>query len=417
MKTNHSFINIVLLVCVFLFIIIGMTWGNFYYANQNSGKNDFIPRWVGTHSYLTKGISPYSNQVVIETQKLVYGRVAHGEEDSLLFFYPFHVIFVYAPFAIVGDPTWARAIWMTVLEGSIVLITILGLLLSRWRKQKLLGVLTFLLALTWFFSVQPLLDGNLSIICALGVVGALFALRSKKDVLAGFLLALGVFKPQMVILLIVFVVIWAASKRRWLVVWSFLGSSLLVIALATLLFPDWIMDYLRQIFPYIENPQWTTTFSIFSSWLPGVGMQLGWLLTGVMTVLLFVEWKAALGKGFNWFLWTSYLTLIVTVLIGIPSATVNFIVFLPAIILVVVEIGSKWGNFGKSISFILVLMLTLGIWAMYGYINDGIFPLVQYPWMFILLPIILLFLLYWIRWWAIKKSRLPLQELSNHLQV
>ena len=62
-----------------------MTWGNFYFVNQSSGKNDFIPRWNGTRYYLTKGISPYSKQVTLEAQKLAYGRDAKAGEDPRMF--------------------------------------------------------------------------------------------------------------------------------------------------------------------------------------------------------------------------------------------------------------------------------------------------------------------------------------------
>jgi hypothetical protein len=373
---------------IILMALIGLaaiTWGNYRFIHQNPEKNDFIPRWAGARIFITQGVSPYSSQASREMQELVYGREDGPGVDDLQYMYPFYAVFIYAPFALIGDLEWARAVWMTALEVGVLLIGVAGLSLSRWKIPKLLSVVLIVFAVTWFYSVQAIL------------------------------LAIASIKPQMVILFILFVLIWAVSHRRWLIIWSFFGSVLLLFALAILLLPDWIMQYLRQILPYIKDFQFTTPGSIFSDTLPGIGRQMGWALTGIMVLLLFLEWRAALGKDFHWFLWTANLTLVVTILVGIPSSIFNFVVFLPVLIFLLVTVGARWGRSGRVLMIASIVILWISFWGIYLYnISNGI-PLTDQHILYLVLPLLAVIGLYWVRWWSIQKQRLPLQEIADRL--
>jgi len=55
----------------------------FNYASLNPGGNDFLVHWMGTRSYITEGISPYSDEVALRIQNMVYGRPALPGEHEL----------------------------------------------------------------------------------------------------------------------------------------------------------------------------------------------------------------------------------------------------------------------------------------------------------------------------------------------
>lgn len=415
MKSNRSTFIVTGIILMALIALAAITWGNYRFIHQNPEKSDFISRWAGARIFITQGVSPYSSQASREMQELAYGWEDGPGVDDLQYMYPFYAVFIYAPFALIGDLEWARAVWMTALEVGVLLIGVVGLYLSRWKIPKLLSVVLIVFAVTWFYSVQAVMDGNVAIFCVLAISACLLAIRYDMDVLAGFLLAIASIKPQMVILFILFVLIWAVSHRRWLIIWSFFGSVLLLFALAILLLPDWIMQYLRQILPYIKDFQFTTPGSIFSDTLPGIGRQMGWALTGIMVLLLFLEWRAALGKDFHWFLWTANLTLVVTILVGIPSSIFNFVVLLPVLIFVLVTVGGRWGRSGRVLMIMSMVILWISFWGIYLYNRSNGIPLTDQHILYLVLPLLAIIGLYWVRWWSIQKQRLPLQEIADRL--
>ncbi|MFC2043579.1 hypothetical protein ACFLUA_05465, partial [Chloroflexota bacterium] len=121
---------------------------------------------------------------------------------------------------------------------------------------------------------------------ALFIVLALLAIRSDIDALAGISLALASIKPQMVLILYIFILIWAVSTHRWTLIWSLLGFLVLFIAAGSLLVPNWIVDNFRQVIRFSESNFISTPGAIISYWLPGIGRQLGWALTGIMVGVL-----------------------------------------------------------------------------------------------------------------------------------
>jgi len=410
---------IILIATVLLSIGFGVlaTWGNYNYVINNPGVNDFTPRWAGSRIFMTEGRSPYSQQTTREIQIVAYGRVAQEGENQLYFFYPLNIFFLYAPFSLINNHDWARAIWMTVLEIGVVMITIISLNLGDEKKALPIVIRFFVIifSLTWFFSVLAVLDANLAVICTLALVGFFLAIDRNLDILAGFLLSIAIFKPQIAVLMVIIGLLWAISKRRWLILWSFIGSSAVFIALATLLSPDWFMQFLRQIFPYLEELQLTNTSTILVDWLPGIGKQLAWLLTGIMIILIIIEWRAVLGKGNRWLLWTANLTLVLTILVGIPSSIINYILLLPSVIFIFSILGSRWGKFGRFALILGFIVLSMFFWFIFLVNNSWELTVNQNPGLYFLTPFVVLIGLYWIRWWAISKPDLPMQNLSERI--
>jgi len=400
-------IAVILLVILGL---VGLTWINYRYSVQNPGGSDFLPRWVGTRQFLMKAQSPYSDATTQEIQQRFYGRPAHSDEDQVLFVYPFYSVFVFAPYALISEYDMARAIWMTTLEASIILMVAAALSLSRWRLSPFMLMFLFVFSLLWYYGIRALINANVSILIGLFIMGAFLAIRAGQDSWAGLLLALATIKPQIVILLILFVLLWSVSERRWLLFWSILGNLALLIAVASLFIPDWTWQNLRQIVAYPGYTLPGTPGAIFIQWLPGVGKQLGWGLTIWLTATLLWEWRVARNKDFHWFLWTAYLTMTATTMLGIRTATENYVVLLPALVLVFAAWDQEWGKFGRGLVALSFLLLFFGVWWLFlATLQHGDQP-VQGAIMFFPLPVFLLIGLYWIRWWVLRPER-PLLDL------
>jgi len=397
-------------IVLVVLVLVGLTYANYGFTKQNPGGNDFLSRWVGTRLFLTRGLSPYSEQVTRQIHEMAYGRDATAGEDQMLFAYPFYTTLVIAPFALVGDYGMARALWMTALEACLVLIAIAGIALNRWRLPPWLLGLLLIFALLWYHGLRPVINGNPSIFVTLFIVLALWSIRSEHDPLAGLLLALATIKPQMVALLIPLVLFWAVSHRRWSIVASFFGSLALLIATFTLFFPDWILQNIRQILSYPGYTLPSTPGSIFTVWVPGVGKQLGWGLTILLSLVLLWEWRLAMGQEFRWLLWTAGLTLVITNLIGIPTATENYVVMFPALVLLFTIWDERWRMVGRGLVVASMLILFTGLWYVFlTTLQPGDQP-IQHPVMFFPLPVLLLAGLYWVRWWAIHPLRVLLDQ-------
>lgn len=388
-----------------MLLLVGLTWVNYQYVLQNPGGSDFTPRWIGAREYLMKGQSPYSEETTLAIQQSLYGRAARIDEDPQPFRYPFYAVLIYAPFAMIPDLNLARAVWMTVLEVSVILIAIMGISFSRWQLSSVMLGFILIFAILWYYSFHPLLNANSSILVGLLVAGALLAIRSEQDSWAGLLLAFATIKPQMIAPLVVFVMIWSISERRYIIMWSFLGNLALLVAATSLLIPDWTWQNLRQAFVYANPVGTATPGAIFKAWMPGVGRQLGYALTTVTLTTLIWEWRSALGQGFRWFLWTAFFTLTATTMVGIPTTTDNYIVLLPAVILIFASWNLEWRSFGRFLLVLGYLLLFAGAWWLFFISVGRDFEPVQDPLLFFLLPIFLFIGLYWIRWWVLRPER------------
>jgi hypothetical protein len=393
--------------------LVFLTWANYRYSVQNPGGSDLLPRWVGTRLLLMKGQSPYSQETTDEIQRLFYGRPARSDEDQVLFAYPFYSIFVFAPVALIKDYNIARAIWMTVLEVCLVLLFAASLSLNRWQLKPLMlaGMLVF--AALWYYSIRALINADVSLLVCVFVAAALLAIRAERDGLAGFLLALSTIKPQMVALLLIFILLWAISRRRGILFWSFVGSLGLMVAITALLIPNWIWQNLVQLFAYPAYTLPNTPGEMFAVWVPGVGKRLGVALTVIISGILLWEWRAAWGKDFRWLFWACCLTLAATPMIGIPTATESYMVMFPALVLVFAAWDEQWGLVGRALVALSCLLLFFGLWWLFLVtLQRGDQP-VQSLVMFFPLPIFLLACLYWVRWWVLRPER-PLMDRIRH---
>ena len=207
--------NLFIIGFIFLLIVIigSATWMNYQYVSQNMGMNKFVPRWQGTRTFLLEGANPFSEEATNEIQRTVYGRLARSDEDPGYFVYPFYSIIFYAPFALIQNHQTALALWMTLLEFALAGILVVSLLLVDWRPTFLMIVILFLYTFLWYHGIRPVISGNVSILVVLFVTGALLAIRSNQDAVGGILLAITTIKPQMVVILCIFILIWSIIKR------------------------------------------------------------------------------------------------------------------------------------------------------------------------------------------------------------
>jgi hypothetical protein len=414
LKTQRSAPVFVVLLLFGIFALAGLlTWGNYRFAAANPGGNDFLVQWAGTRALVTEGLNPYSDEVALKIQSIAYGRPAQPGEHELRVVHPLYSIVLFLPFALVGDFTLARALWMTVLEAGLFGLVILSLRLARWRVGPVMLGLLLLYSFFWYHSLRPLINGNDVILVALGLVGAFLALRNGADELAGVLFAFTTIKPHVVVLVLAFVVLWAANRGRWRVIGWMVGTVLLLSGSAALLIPAWIVDNLREVIRYPTYVPPGSPRAAFMEWWPAWGSRVGWALTGLMALTLLVEWWSNRRAEFQGFLWTACLTLAAGQWVGIQTDPGYFIVLFPALILVFSLLSDRWRVGGRAFVLVSMLALFAGIWLIFlSTVERGAQPL-QSAVLFFPLPAYLLVTLYWVRWWAIEPPTVWYDQLDG----
>jgi hypothetical protein len=363
-----------------------------------------------------QGTNPYSEQATNEIQRNAYGRLAKPDEDPGYFVYPFYSIILYAPFSLIENHDTAFALWMTVLEFALAGLIIVSLILVDWRPTIFIILVLFIYTFLWYHGLRPLISGNASVLVAFFATAALLAIRSNQDAVGGILLALSSIKPQMVVVLYIFIILWSIVKGRWRIIWTFLGSLTFLIIAGSLFFPDWLLENVRQIIRYSEIMFISTPSSILMSWIPGVGKQLGWLLTGLMVAFLLIEWRSSFSKDERWFVWTALMTLTASTLIGIYSTLENYIMLYPAAMLILATWDKRWGLLGRWLIFLFLVLTSIGIWlVLLNGVQRGVQPDLD-PIIYFLTPTIILVGLYWVKWWAVNPDQLLLQKISDYLK-
>ncbi|MCC6148286.1 MAG: DUF2029 domain-containing protein [Anaerolineaceae bacterium] len=393
--------------------LVLLTWGNTIFTRANPGGNDFLVHWMGARMFLTEGVSPYSDETALEIQKFAYGRPAQADEHELRVAYPFYSIRAFLPFSLIPDFALARALWMTLLEAGLIALSFVSLRLVEWRPPLWTMACFLGFSVLWYHGARPLINGNIVILIGLGFAGVLLSLRYRADELAGVLMALTTIKPQLAFLLSVYLVFIAIAQKRWKFIFWFFGTILLLTLASMLLLPDWILQNIREIFRYPGyNPPGTLQAAL-KGWFPGFGSRLGWGITGVLAFLLLAEWSFSRRSGFRGMLWTACLTLTAGQWIGIQSDPGNFIILMPALVLIFSTLAKRWRRTGVILSVGMMAALLIGLWFLFlATVEYGYQPQ-QSPIMFLPLPGLLIVGLYWVRWWVIRPTHSLHTDLPN----
>ena len=319
---------------------------NYRFTVQNPGGNDFLVHWVGTRNLLIDGDSPYSEETATRIQTLAYGRPARQGEHELRVAYPLYSGILFTPFALIGNYALARALWMTMLETAIIGIAFLCLRMVNWKIHGWMLLVYLVFALLWYHAVRPVINGNAVVFVALFIAGALEAIRHGRDEFAGVLLAFSTIKPQVVVLIIPFILFWAITAKRWkILIWLLI--ALVVLSLSAMIFVvDWPLQNLVEVLRYPGYNPPGAPGAAFTTWWPMFGSRLGWGLTVVLGIVLGIEWYLVRGRDYQWFLWTACLTLMISQWIGIQTDPGNFIVLFIPLVLILVHGKNVGGSDG-----------------------------------------------------------------------
>jgi len=369
------------------------------------GHNDFMSRWEGARSYWRDGLNPYGQAASANIQQRIYGRMAAEDEDPGYFAYPFYTVFILLPLVFTGY-AWASAIWMVLLETCLIAATILLLDLYGWRPRPGLLGLVLLWTLGNYYAARGLLLGQPGLLVYGLHVLALWAFARRRDALAGAALALSTLKPQMGFLLIPFLLLVGLSLRRWRFLAAFAGASVVLVGLSFALVPTWLGDWLAQIEQYPSYTALGAPVWIVVRHYLGLGTAAEWAANAALWALLAWAWAMALWRGRGERLdWTVMLTLTVTHLSAVRTATPHFVVFTIPLLFYLRGLTLRQRN-GARLAAAILLALLVVPWVHFVLTVEGEF---EHPTLYLPVPFGMLVLLWLTRrqWWAADSMLLP----------
>ena len=352
-RKQLGWIMIIVLIAV---VFGGLGWVNYQFAKNNPGGNDFLPHYVGARALIFEGVSPYSEEVALEIQNLVFGRPAITGENETRVVYPLYSVLFFAPFALIGEYILARVVWMVFLEISLIVTAFMALKLFEWKpKLSMLGFY-YLFSIFWYHAFRSLINGNAVILVGLMLTGTLYAIKAEKDKIAGLLLAFSTIKPNLVILVIIFILIWCLYQKRTQIIMWFFGSMVVLTLGGMLVIPNWILQNIWEILSYPAYNPAGSIADVIGNWFPGKQSIIKWMISGSLGLLLVYEWWIARKQEFHWFLWTVCITLLISQWIGIQTDPGNFIVLFTPFVMVIAFLDKRWNKFGSAAAVILMVI-------------------------------------------------------------
>ena len=269
-----------------------------------------------------------------------------------------------------------------------------------------------LFSLLWYHSLRTIVLGQFASINALLIALGLLLVKSKQDFVAGLVLSLSIAKPQMSFLILPYVLFWALSVKRWELWWGILSGLIIQFGITLALMPDWPAQMIRQVLDYPSYTNTGSALSIIANAMPGVSRQVNLFLNVIFVGYLLLEWILSWRKDVRHFIWTALLTLVVTNLVVIRTATTNYLMLLPALFFIFARWEERWKVAGQFFVWLTLIAFGVGEWVLFFVTVQGN---IEGPIMYLPLPFFCLVGLWWVRWWSIHPPRLRIDEQTTSL--
>ena len=247
--------------------------------------------------------------------------------------------------------------FLVALTGATVLLWLRAM---RWKPSHMTTATLTVLALGSFPVLQGIKLQQLSLLVAGLIAACAWALVRNYFALAGILLALATIKPQLVLPVIVWLLVWAFSdwRLRQNFVWGFTSALTILFVAAEYCLPGWIWRFREAIIAYrlyndgagsvldlMVTPQWARVLAVLT-----------------VVALGFMGWKLRrVGVDSPVFAVMLALVLAVTVVVAPKAAPYNQVLLLPGILMVAHDWRVIWKK-GSAIRAIFAASFLVVSW-------------------------------------------------------
>lgn len=335
------------------------------HSRPRGNLSDLYPRWLGARELLLRGRDPYSAEITREIQTGYYGRPldmarADDPRDQAGFAYPVYVVFFLAPtvklpFAVVEKVFFWLLVFLTA-ASAIVWLRIVHWTLPLWAQFSVI-----VLTLGSLAGMQGLKLQQITLFVAALMAAAIALLMADQGVMAGVLLAVCSVKPQLVFLLLVWLMIWTLGDWRHRYRWfaAYLLSMSILCTAGEWYLPHWIPQFWQAVREY---QMYTNSMSVMAG-LIGRWSKLFELLAAL--ALGTACWRErAVAASSDTFGIVVSMVLAVTILVEPTSSQYNQMLLIPAVMLLVKQRDSMWQrSVMQRVLFAMTMSLIVWPWT------------------------------------------------------
>ncbi len=321
---------------------------------ENLLSDDFMRFWASGNLNVHRE-NPY-DPARIEQLQIEEGSLPTLSTSSIMLNPPW-VISILMPFGILDYPI-SRLVWLML---SILLVILSSLLLWRiYLGSPKLHWLVFLIVFTFAPTISMLEKGQIGGVLLLGIVGFLyFTGVDRNDWMAGISLAVISFKPQLILLFWLALLLWLIKDRRWKIILSTLITILSLTLVAILVNPQIIHQYLGMLQTY-QISDWAN---------PTIGSYIRYFWVG--TANYWIQFAPSIAGGvwmiYYWYkqhkTWNWIHELPMVILVSLLTSpyfwTYDLVVLIPAILIAVVWITTDWKRWMTL--FLAIILISINI--------------------------------------------------------
>ena len=357
-----------------ILVLIFVAWS----LRPTAGPNTFIDfaAYWSAGRLLLEGSNPYGYELLLELQRALGWAIP----TPVVLWNPPWVMAILAPVSLLP---FALAKWCWFAASAAALAISSAWCWRLYGGSSRCTVVSGAVPMLFFPCLLALYYGQITPFLLLAVVALLWALGAKRDLAAGFFLALTLVKPHVTYLVWPFLFLWLLRTRRWRIV---LGAGVAFAALnitALCLRPSIYRDYTAALQSHYNPFIWKTptlgsalgeAFAVRAQWISSLP-----LLGALVSILpIWRRW----GAGFCWRRHLNFI-LLASVLTTVYAWSFDWVVLIPSVVEVLVwfekEPRRNWywvaGLAAAAIGFVLlqssashpvgILMLPLTIAILY----------------------------------------------------
>jgi hypothetical protein len=327
--------------------------------------SDLYPRWLGARELLLHHRDPYGVEVTGEIQDGYYGRSLdpsrpNDPRDQQGFAYPVYVVFLLAP--TVNLPF---AVVQAGFRWFLVFLTIASVLLwlraLRWRTSFTAIATIVTLGLGSFPVLQGIKLQQLSLLVA-GLIAGVVVLIAADDLFpAGLLVALATIKPQLVLPLAAWLLLWSVSdfRRRQRFIWGFVSTLAILFGASEYVLPDWLGRFRDAVIAYRQYTEGAE--SVLEVLLTPLWGRVLAALT--LLALAGLCWRLRrVPAGAAAFDALTVLILSVTVVVVPKTAPYNQVLLIPAILFLLQHWRALWSTGLRRVTTVISAVLIIWPW-------------------------------------------------------
>jgi len=313
-------------------------------GNGYSFGNDFYQIWLASRLWFFARIDPYSPEMTRDIQIGLYGRPLDANrpadlKERRIFPYPAFAEILFWPAALFPFTVVRVAVLGLLIPATVATVLVWMRALS-WHLQWPFLLITLLLVLCSYPALEGFYAGQVGLLAGFLFAASILSIQQGRLLQSGVLLGLTTIKPQVILLAALYLLAWTAydwRKRRSFCV-GFVGTVLLLVGGAFVIWPHWISSWLHVVVMYrgYTGPplvqELLTTMGLGSAATPTIVVT-----AACIAVALTLAWqnRSATSNSLA-FWWTLGTLLAITVIALLPrQAVYDHGILLPGIFLIV----------------------------------------------------------------------------------